>query len=243
MSRADRMDLLLRLLRDRPGITAVELAERLGTSERSVFRDVAVLRERGYPIESSRGRGGGLRLHPLWGLGRIPFSAEEALATLLGLAVAEGLRLPMFGDDVRSARTRVVSAFPSSERQRLRRLRSRVLVGPPASAAVRASYGVPRGSAMRVLQDAFVRDRVVELEYRKAEGPSMMREVEPHAILLNWPAWYLLAHDRMRDDVRTFRLDRIGNVRATGETFVPRPAAVFRSMGGAEFVQADRWAL
>jgi predicted DNA-binding transcriptional regulator YafY len=66
---------VLRLLRDRPGITAPELAERVGSSTRSVFRDLAVLRERGYPIESSRGRGGGLRLHPLRGLGRVPFSA------------------------------------------------------------------------------------------------------------------------------------------------------------------------
>jgi predicted DNA-binding transcriptional regulator YafY len=69
----------------------------------------------------------------------------------------------------------------------------------------------------------------------------LAREVEPHAILLNWPAWYLLSHDRLREDVRTFRLDRIETVRAA--TFVPRPAAVARSIGGAEFAQADRWTL
>jgi predicted DNA-binding transcriptional regulator YafY len=234
---------VLRLLRDRPGITAPELAERVGSSTRSVFRDLAVLRERGYPIESSRGRGGGLRLHPLRGLGRVPFSAEEALATLLGLAVAEGLVLPVFGDDIRRARMRIVSAFPSSEHQRVRRLRARVLVGPPASAAVRASYGIPDPAAMRALQAAFVGDRVVELEYRKPNESPTAREIEPHAILLNWPAWYLLSHDRLREDVRTFRLDRIEAVRAVAETFVPRPAAVVRSIGGAEFAQADRWTL
>jgi predicted DNA-binding transcriptional regulator YafY len=243
VSRADRLDLLLRVLRDRPGITAPQLAERVGASTRSVFRDLGVLRERGYPIESSRGRGGGLRLHPLWGLGRVPFSAEDALATLLGLAVAEGLGLPVFGDGVRSARARVVSAFPSSEHQRLRRLRARLLVGPPASDAVRSSYGAPEPAAMRELQAAFVRDRVMELEYQKPDEPATRRRVEPHALLLNWPAWYLLSHDRLRQDVRTFRLDRIRAVRGEAEIFVPRPAAVVGAIGGAEFAQADRWAL
>lgn len=241
MRRADRIDLLPRLLRDRPGITAPELAERLNTSERSVFRDLALLRDRGYPIEASRGRGGGLRLHPLWGLGRVPFSAEEALATLLGLAVAASLEFPMFAADIRSARTRLVAAFPGSERQRLRRLRERVLVGPAASGLVRESYGVPDPSAMRVLQAAFVRDRVAEIDYRKPGEPPVPREVEPHAMLLNWPAWYLLAHDRLRQDVRTFRLDRVHGVRPSTETFVPRPAVIAQTM--SDVVQADRWSL
>src|SRR3712207_4657799 len=99
-NRADRLDLLARVLRDRPGVTAGDLARELGVSVRSVFRDVEALRERGYPIESARGRGGGLRLHPNWGLGRVLLSRDEALCALLGLAVAEKLGFPMFAAEV-----------------------------------------------------------------------------------------------------------------------------------------------
>lgn len=96
MQRVDRLDLLARMLRDRPGITVADLARELGVSARSVFRDLDHLRERGYPIEADRGRGGGVRLHSSWGLGKVLLSSEEALCTLLSLAISERLSFPMF---------------------------------------------------------------------------------------------------------------------------------------------------
>ena len=47
VKRVDRLEALLRMLRDQPGITAGELAAALGTSTRSVARDIALLRDRG----------------------------------------------------------------------------------------------------------------------------------------------------------------------------------------------------
>lgn len=243
MSRADRLELTLRLLRDRPGITAAEIAERLGTSTRNVFRDLAALRDRGHPVEASRGRGGGLRLHPNWGLGRIQLSAEEALGVLLGLAVSQALAFPMFGGALGPARTKIVHAFPSAERQRLKGLRERVLVGAPASDAVRSSYGAVNGRAMRELERAFVRARVVRMEYRKPGGAAAPRDVEPHALLLNWPVWYVLAFDRTRDDARTFRLDRIESVRMEPAEFRPRARAIARDVGVDAFADPERLSL
>src|ERR687889_514744 len=146
-SRADRLELLARVLGDRPGATAADLARELGVSTRSVFRDLDALRERGYPVESARGRGGGLRLHPNWGLGRVLLSRDEALCALLGLAVAEKLRFPMFA--------------PEDARE---------------------------------------------------DGAVSHRRLEPHALVINWPAWYLMAHDHLRGESRTFRLDRFVTV-------------------------------
>src|SRR5690348_13818705 len=54
MQRVDRLDLLARILRDRPGITIAVLANELSVSVRSVCRDIDHLRERGYPIEADR---------------------------------------------------------------------------------------------------------------------------------------------------------------------------------------------
>src|SRR6516162_3224181 len=119
MQRVDRLDLLARMLRDRPGVTVAALARDLGVSTRSVFRDLGHLRERGYPIEADRGRGGGLRLHTSWGLGKVLLSSEEALCTLLSLAISEKLSFPMFSSDVAHARRKIVDAFPTAERKRI----------------------------------------------------------------------------------------------------------------------------
>jgi predicted DNA-binding transcriptional regulator YafY len=47
------------VLQGNPGITADQLADRLGVSDRAARRYVATLREAGIPIESVRGPYGG----------------------------------------------------------------------------------------------------------------------------------------------------------------------------------------
>jgi len=218
-SRADRLDLLLRMIGDRPGVTARELAHDLGQSVRTIFRDLDALRVRGYPIESSRGRGGGLRLAPRWGLGRVTLARDEALGTLLALAISDRVGFPLFGHDIARARRRVVDAFPAEERRRLAPLRDRLLVGGPASAAVRRSYTEPLPECMRALQRGFVESRQVHAEYVTEQGVASWRHLEPHALLINWPAWYVLAHDHLRGAPRTFRVDRFRRVQVEGEPF------------------------
>jgi predicted DNA-binding transcriptional regulator YafY len=227
-SRMDRLDLLARVLRDRPGITARELADELGVSMRSVFRDLDTLRDRGIPVESSRGRGGGMRLRGNWGLGRVLLGREEALCTLLGLAVAERLGFPLFTGDVARARRKIGDAFPTEERRRLAPLRERVFVGQPASAAVRASYAQPEASAMRRLQVAFVESRVVTATYVREDGERALRRLEPHALVINAPAWYLLAVDLERRATRTFRLDRFSAVEVEDVAFAPMALRIVR---------------
>ena len=232
MSRIDRLDALSRALRDRPGSTAAELASELGVSTRSLFRDLEHLRDRGVPIEASRGRGGGLRLNARWGVGRILLSSEEALCALLALAISEKLGFPMFAPEVGRARRKIVDAFPSAERRRIAPLRERVFVGQPASVAVRASYGQPAAAVTRRLQAAFVEARVVTADYVKENGDRAVRHVEPHALLINWPAWYLLGFDPERRATRTFRLDRFRGIEVESATFRPRPHDTAREVLG-----------
>jgi len=212
VQRFDRLDILTRVLRDRPGITVADLARELNVSARSVFRDLDHLRERGYPIEADRGRGGGVRLHASWGLGKVLLSSEEALCTLLSLAISEKLSFPMFSSDVSRARKKIVDAFPTSERKRIAPLRERIFIGHQASASVRSSYSRPNPAVMRLLQVAFVRETVVLADYIKEAGERSTRRVEPHAMLINWPAWYLLGFDHLRGEPRTFRFDRFASV-------------------------------
>lgn len=243
MTRTERLDLLLRLLADRPGITAAALAADLRCSLRSVFRDLALLRDRGYPVEASRGPAGGLRLPLNWGLGKVPLSAEEALAALLSLAIAERLNLPILAAAVGAARRKIVDAFPSSMRRRLGPLRDRLLVGPPASRNVRESYRAPDPVPARRLQAAFLGERVVSVEYVKGSGELITRRVEPHAILLNWPAWYLLGYDLDRQGARTFRLDRFVSIQEEAVPFRPRPREIAAQAGGLESASHQRWSL
>jgi predicted DNA-binding transcriptional regulator YafY len=233
VNRIDRLDLLTRVLRDRPGIIVADLARELGVSARSVFRDIDHLRERGYPIEADRGRGGGVRLHASWGLGKVLLSSEEALCTLLSLAISEKLAFPMFATEVSRARKKIVDAFPTSERRKIAPLRERIFIGRQASLNVRSTYVRPDVPSMRRLQVAFVREAVIRADYVKESGESSQRRVEPHALLINFPAWYLLGFDHLRGEPRTFRFDRFRNVDVEAEgSFRARPREIAKAVLG-----------
>ncbi|MGO9838616.1 MAG: helix-turn-helix transcriptional regulator [Polyangiaceae bacterium] len=73
------------------------------------------------------------------------------------------------------------------------------------------------------MQDGFFEQRAIEIEYR-TERETTTRVVEPHYLLLAWPAWYLLVWDHLRDAIRTLRLDRIESARVTAKSFQLRDA-------------------
>ena len=129
----------------------------------------------------------------------------------------------MFAPEVWRARRKIADAFPATERRRLAPLRDRVFIGAAASPAVRRSYAEPAAAPMRHLQAAFVEARVVHAAYAKEGGELSRRRLEPHALVINWPAWYLLAHDHLRGEPRTFRLDRFASVEVEADTFRPWP--------------------
>lgn len=218
----DRLDRTLGLLASRPSWTARELAEELGVCLRTVRRDLSRLAARGVAIESERGRGGGVRVPARSGLGRVQLDAEELIDLLLSLAIAERLRSPLLLSTVGGLRQKLAAAFPPEERARISALRRRILVGP-TSGTITASWKTPRPAVLRPIQEAFFHQRALELTYRANERRTV-RLVEPHYLLLSWPAWYLLVWDHLRDAVRALRVDRIEAAEVTDSTFRVRSA-------------------
>jgi predicted DNA-binding transcriptional regulator YafY len=226
-SRLDRLEELKGLLKARDHSTAEALAAELGISRRTLHRDLAILRDGGLPIETARGRGGGMRLHPNWALGRIYFSAAEAIDLLLSIAIAEQVNSPVLLRQLAGIRRKLVAAFGETHQARIRALRKRILLGPPASDRLVASYrAAPPPRPLTRLAEAFLNERCVVIEYVDRNGATTSREIEPQFLYLSMPVWYLLAWDRLRGAIRHFRADRIRSVTPVQTSFRladPRP--------------------
>jgi predicted DNA-binding transcriptional regulator YafY len=233
-SRVLRLDALKVLLADRDTTTSGDLAAELGVSVRTVQRDLAALRQLGTPIDGDRGRGGGIRLERGWSLGRVHLNESEALGLLLSLTIAEKIGSPLLLDDLRSITRKVSTAFAPAQARRIRALRGRVLVGQPASARVVTSYTPPSRMVTRALLDAFLRQRVAAIRYADQAGTVTAREIETHYLYYNVPVWYALAWDRLRDDVRFFRVDRLDRVHPLPTEFRLRRPDPFLAAGEPE---------
>jgi len=81
---------------------------------------------------------------------------------------------------------------------------------------------------LRPVQEAFFAQRALELTYRTREAATV-RVVEPHSLLLSWPAWYLLVWDHLREAPRNLRLDRIESARLRQEAFALREVGAMKA--------------
>jgi predicted DNA-binding transcriptional regulator YafY len=232
--RLARLDQLTGALKSREFTTTAELAAELGTSPRTLRRDLAVLRERGVPIEADRGRGGGLRVAAMWSAGRVHLGSAEALDLLLSLAIAEKIGSPILLENLRSIRRKIAAAFVEPGERRIRSLRSRVLLGQAASSRVVSGFSQPPKPVVAPLVDAFFNQRCATIEYEDQSGARTRRSIEAQYLYFNLPVWYVIAWDRLRGGVRSFRIDRIKSVAVEGGTFRLRPPAAFLAAGESD---------
>src|SRR5215470_9713865 len=115
MRRQARLFALVEHLRGRrSGVTAEQLAERFGTSVRTIYRDLDVLREGALPLRADRGRGGGYALDRSYALPPVNFSAREAAVLLTVGRWATELRLMPFIGTLQSALDKVRGALSRS---------------------------------------------------------------------------------------------------------------------------------
>lgn len=210
---------ILSLIGDSQVWTGQRLAEHSGLSLRTVRRAVATLLEAGVAIDTDVGRGGGMRLGARSALPPVRLSHRESVGLLFALAMAESMGLPLLGSDIAGLRTKLSATFAPPARAEVHRLRRRILVGQPASVAVRDSWRDPDAGQTRLLQEAFLAARVVRFRYRSRDQRFSQRCVEPQYLLLNHPAWYLLGLDRDAAAGRTFRLDGIQRLQMLNESF------------------------
>ena len=93
-----------------------------------------------------------------------------------------------------------------------------------APVAIASPAGVPglRGSedVLGILLSAIDSRQAVQFPHRPSRAePFTKRTVEPWGVITERGRWYLVGHDRDRDDTRVFRLSRIGaEVTAVGPT-------------------------
>lgn len=199
---------MLELLQAGGQRTVGELAARLGVDERTVRRYAEHLTDVGIPVESRRGRHGGYRLLPGYKLPPLMLTDDEAVAVVLGLRAAERAG-PATTDQAAtsSALAKVSRVLPKALAQRLDHLLS------TAQFTARVSPTVPAGAdTLLALAEAARALRTVVIQYADWAGNESRRELDVYGLVFHSGRWYVSGHDHSRDDVRTFRLDRIASV-------------------------------
>lgn len=90
---------------------------------------------------------------------------------------------------------------------------------------IEAGEGRPSGPLDAVRRAVESGERIEIDYYSEKRDEVTTREIEPEHVYSAIGNWYAVAWDRLRDEERMFRIDRIREVRPTGRTFEPRGLA------------------
>jgi predicted DNA-binding transcriptional regulator YafY len=215
MTRTGRLFQLMDALRgSRRPVTAASLAERLGVSERTIYRDIQSLAQLGAPVEGSAGVGyllrSGFFLPPLM------FDADELEALVLGARWVRHQGDAGLSAAASRALAKIATATPRDLRDHMAETSLWVPAGPaPASPD---PFVQPAREAIR-------RQCKLHIAYRDEQGTSSERLVWPFALAFFQERRVMAAWCELRDAIRHFRVDRIVHAELGGERYpTPRHA-------------------
>lgn len=212
MRRTDRLFELIQILRDGRLHRGADMAQRLGISLRTLYRDMDTLIASGIPVEGERGLGymmtAPITLPPL----NLTLTELEALH--LGLAVVVKAADPELQRAARTLSEKVDAVLPEDR-------------AAPATGwgfAVYPFAEAARGFVhMAPLRAAIRSRRKVYISYVAPGEPDTRRRIRPLQMEYWGRVWTLTSWCELRDDFRVFRVDRIRTLDVSFETFDEEP--------------------
>ncbi|MDA7416513.1 YafY family protein [Xenophilus arseniciresistens] len=213
---------LLRLLdqlhRRRHPVTGAWLAETLGVSLRTLYRDVDALRAQGAAIAGDPGVGYVLR--PGFVLPPLMFSPEELEALALGARWVASHADPELAGAAQQALDRVAGVLPDTLRLQVE---TSGLFAPLWQNAAPAPE-----PWVAMLRNAIREEQVLQLDYRDVDGEVSTRAIWPFAMAFLSDKRLLAAWCELRQDFRHFRADRVLALHDGGRRYPQRRHELLR---------------
>ncbi|MCL2657904.1 MAG: YafY family transcriptional regulator [Betaproteobacteria bacterium] len=224
MRRAERLFQITQILRGRRLTTAAQLAERLQVSERTIYRDIAGLAASGVPVEGEAGVG--YRLRAGFDLPALMFTPDELAALLLGVRIVGAKAGEAMAAHADSALEKIRGALRPALRARLENI---ALLAPDFDAT-------PGSQLVDLLRQAIDRHLRIAFDYSDEQSARTARCVWPLGLFFWGRVWTLGAWCELRENFRSFRLDRIQNLKLAGTQFPDmagrRLTDLLRAVGG-----------
>ncbi len=215
MNRIDRLFAITLQLQSKKHLRAQDLARIFEVSERTIYRDMAALSESGVPVISLPGDGyelmEGFYLPPLL------LTPGEASALFLGAQMLMAQAAGKLPKDAETALAKLALVLPKTTRSEMERLLEIIRIIMPTA---RFDLDEPR---LMTLHKAIREQRVVWIRYHAYNSNSISeRELEPNRLAFYNSAWYVAGFCRLRQEWRSFRLERIDQLKLLKQRFTPR---------------------
>ncbi len=212
MPKNDNMLAILWMLNSGAKITAKQISEKLEINIRTVYRYIDALCASGVPIISDSGHNGGYSLLNNFIRAPLLFDVEEQKALLHAAVFAEEAGYP-FGEALSNA-TEKLKIYSNREQESMlnRHLAGFEVINRIGDPSIR--------SVLAELEQAVANEYSIEIEYHTShDDQPRHRVIDPYGMLYWNNKWYTVAFCHLRNEIRSFRAERIVHVKRTQMTF------------------------
>lgn len=227
MAKYDRLLYILNLLRSRKNLNAEMIARECGVAERTIYRDIVALSEANIPIYYDNGYkyASGNFLPPL------NFNIDEYMTLKTALESSPLYHNARSRKLIKSVRTKIEACLSPGVKER------KMFAPETTSIEVKSTQNDNINEDFyAAVEDGIRKHHLIKLKYNSIQSGIMEREVEPYFLIFIEKAFYFVGYCHLRQDLRTFRIDRIMDVVLTDKTFKPRtdinPAEYFQNSWG-----------
>lgn len=212
MSKADHMLSILWLLRSGRKMTARQLADELEVQIRTVYRCIDSLCASGVPIVADAGPGGGYRILGRFAESPLMFDAEEQKALVHASIFAREAGYPFSAALIRAVDKLKLYTNEEQLEQIERHGRGMSVIYPPVDEREQ--------SFLQTLELASAEGCSLEMAYRGGKDEAAVDRVfDPYGIVHWKGSWYTVGYCRLRQRLRSFRVDRIKRLERSEERF------------------------
>lgn len=212
MTPSERWPALLLQLDDSSWQRAVDLAQALGVSERTVYRDVQDLIEAGVPLQGVPGKG--YRLPSTYLLDPVTLTTDEAVMLVLGSAYAAQNFDGRYRAAARSAQRKLRLQMPPDAQERAFSLQGSIQLVPPSV------FGNPaEETLLRRMRLALLEERTIKIRRRQDSAGEGAEWFRPYGLVrqnANWRVVGLSLGPRARsdsdDETRSAAQDDLGPI-------------------------------
>ena len=213
MTRLSRLTTILLHLQSKRVVTAQELADRFDITQRTIYRDIRALEEAGVPIIGEAGKGyslvEGYRVPP------VMFTEQEINALLTAQQYFQKNADKSAYNDFTNVVTKIKAIMRYSEKEKAEKLQDRLYI--------HSNDQANETNHLSTIQLSITNCWVLKIKYHANHNDTVTdRLIEPLGVYLYKENWIMVAHCRLRNEFREFRIDRILNLTVTTDAFSDR---------------------
>jgi predicted DNA-binding transcriptional regulator YafY len=231
MQKTERLLAISLLLQARGKMTAQRLADILGVSTRTIYRDITSLSLAHVPVSMDYGPGGGYYLPDDYHFESAIFTREEAVSLVLSADIAGNYSLFAGDDGLHRALFKLEAALPEDYRSDVQAARERIIIDRTEwcnNAAPVPFLETIRSSVL----EAYRLDILYPYDSSHSDSPlAQWRSVEPYGLVfkglsrrhVRTGVWYLVAYCLTYRRFVTFRVSYIEDVKVREERITFNP--------------------